>query len=172
MLSLSDKIVVDVKTYDYVKELRRYGPQMQVLLSVESIIEMLNLNVNVIVPDKWVNDIYALVKTYNMMVDADKGKKADVAEERLMAIIDKDFRSKQKKIVNPYLDDRPSATGIQINPKNPGAELPKGLASQGFKTKKKLVIRRPKMTDLLRPEERDVNLPPPDPRFDDVVLDS
>lgn len=169
-LKMSDRIYVDIKTRDWVQEFRRYGPFINTLLDVETIIELLNQGIDVVIPEKWKLEVFALVSAYNDLAAREKKKTADLAESTLRKQLDKEIKKVNAETDNPYKDDQKVSNDHMVTTP---IRLPKSLESQGVGTiKKKITVRTPKAYDLFRASD-DAELPiTASSSLDDVILEN
>jgi len=148
-LTLNDSIKIDIKTYEWIPELKRYGPILNTLLPVTTIIELLNAGYDVNIPDKWIDGIYFLVKEYNKLCESKEIKKeiaikpADIAQIKLEKKISNKIMiiEKEKEKNNPYIDSSVDKAIEVINKskENPFKQL-KVLSSNNVPIRKRVKL--------------------------------
>lgn len=147
-LTLQDKIVVDIKDYSYIALIKKFGPQRGILLSITDIIELINDDIKVIIPEKWETQIFALITQYNQLAKNENLPTADVAEKILRSKILNDVNIKNKGTPNPFKEDKSlnhlDKRSIDIT------NIPDDLTKQGVGTnKRRITINRPKAHEIL-----------------------
>jgi hypothetical protein len=111
-----------------VYEIGRYGPCGKIMVRVDHLINMLNRGVRVSIPEKWLEDVYLLVKQYNLTVEKTNSKNYKVASQAeytlektlLSDVIYKELIDKKNNPLEDYLgegDYREDLTSRPINRK-------------------------------------------------------
>lgn len=89
MLTLNDNLIVDIPDYEYIHDLKKWGPLTGQLVKVSILINILNKGIDVRIPDQYINEVYALVVQYNELAKESRGEypTADNAQAELESIL-------------------------------------------------------------------------------------
>ena len=102
--------IIKIAGYDFIPELKVYGPVGKRMARVDQIINMLNRGVDVIISKENNEKLYLFIKQYNLYVDTIKGfkklEKATLAEEILYKRLFKTAMEEEEKEKeeNPLID--------------------------------------------------------------------
>lgn len=106
VLNLSSRIYVDIAGYVFIKEINGWGPVSHLLLKITDIINLLERDIEVVIQPKWLNEIFLLVKQYNIVAKASNAKEAVKAEDYLAGKLNVVVRKREVDInkSNPFHD--------------------------------------------------------------------
>jgi hypothetical protein len=175
MINENDNIYVEILDWVWIEEFHGYGPFKKCLLKVSDIINMLNRNISIKIPDKYLKDIYMIVKQHNLIAEEmiklkEDAKIADNAEYKLEKWLKLNITrdSRLQAEYNPLEDNDTVAEEKIFNMIQDSNEIDPIIKRQMMKNKNKISL--PKLYDMFNEKLPDIPKLSKSP-FDDVVLD-